>query len=108
MIQENFTMNNDNYNNLTSRRASYVDAIREHAPALGIDITKDHYSRAELRQVSMAWKSKIWIPNWITHDQSRRMGRGMFSIPEVPIIVANEDAETSIEATAVTEELVTV
>ena len=77
-------MNNDNYNNLTSRRASYVDAIREHAPALGIDITKDHYSRAELRQVSMAWKSKIWIPNWITHDQSRRMGRGMFKSLPLP------------------------
>jgi hypothetical protein len=25
------------------------------------------------------WK---WIPNWITHDLSRRVGRGVFSIPE--------------------------
>ena len=71
------------YDQLTNRQQQYIDAIRTHGPACGIDITKDQYSRAELRQVSMLMKGKKWIPNWITHDQSRRVGRGMFNIPEV-------------------------
>jgi len=68
---------------LTKRQQAYVDAIVEHADTLSIDCTKDTYTRAELRQVSMTAKGKVWIPNWITHDQSRRAGRGTFSIPEV-------------------------
>ena len=68
---------------LTNLQTAYIKAIIAHAPALGIDTNKDTFSRAELRQVSMALKGKIWIPNWITHDQSRRVSRGMFSIPEV-------------------------
>jgi len=98
---------NNSTTNLTARRFAYVEAIREHAPALGIDITKDTFSRAELRQVSMAWKSKIWIPNWITHDQSRRVGRGMFSIPEVPIPVVENGTEMSTPTPVATEEMVT-
>tara|TARA_R110000824_G_scaffold380085_1_gene572327 strand:+ start:2233 stop:2526 length:294 start_codon:yes stop_codon:yes gene_type:complete len=62
---------------------TYITAILTHAPALGIDTNKDTFSRAELRQVSMTMKGKKWIPNWITHDQSRRSGRGLFLIPEV-------------------------
>ena len=69
--------------NLSNRQMVYVNAIIEHAPTLGIDINKDTFSRAELRQVSMTMKGKKWIPNWITHDPSRRTGRGVFSIPEV-------------------------
>jgi len=95
-------MNNESYNNLSSRRASYVDAVREFGPDLGIDITKEEYSRAELRQVSMKWKGKIWIPNWITHDQSRRVGRGVFHMPEVPVVMSDTDASV----TAPAEELV--
>ena len=71
------------YSELSKRQQIYVDAIMEHAPALGIDTTKDNFSRAELRQVSMVTKGKKWIPNWITHDQSRRVARGVFSVPEV-------------------------
>jgi len=80
------------YNNLTKRQKVYVDAIREHADALNIDITKTEYSRAELRQISMTMKGKIWIPNWITHDHSRRVSRGVFLIPEVAIDVSPQDA----------------
>ena len=76
-------MSNNAYNNLTNRQRTYVDAVRLHAEDLGIDTTKTDYSRAELRQVSMKMKGKIWIPNWITHDQSRRVARGVFSIPEI-------------------------
>ena len=86
-------MSNDAYNNLTNRQRVYVDAIREHANDLGIDTTKTVYSRAELRQVSMKTKGKIWIPNWITHDQSRRAGRGMFNIPEVPSPLSGETVD---------------
>ena len=68
---------------LTKRQTAYVNAILTHAPALGIDTNKVQFSRAELRQISMQEKGKIWIPNWITHDQSRRAGRGVFNIPEV-------------------------
>ena len=69
--------------NLSNRQMVYVNAIIEHAPGLGIDTNKDTFSRAELRQVSMTMKGKKWIPNWITHDQSRRAGRGLFLIPEI-------------------------
>ena len=73
------------YNELTKTQRTYVDAIRTHGPECGIDTSKTEYSRAELRQVSMKIKGKIWIPNWITHDKGRRVGRGLFSIPEVPV-----------------------
>tara|TARA_R100000315_G_C5217866_1_gene130465 strand:- start:440 stop:760 length:321 start_codon:yes stop_codon:yes gene_type:complete len=62
---------------------AYVNAIITHAPGLGINLNKNDFSRAELRQISMTHKGKIWIPNWITHDVSRRVARGVFSIPEV-------------------------
>jgi len=71
------------YNELSNRQKAYIDAVIEHAPALGIDLTKTNFSRAELRQVSMTHKGKKWIPNWITHDVSRRVERGVFSIPEI-------------------------
>jgi hypothetical protein len=71
------------YNELSNRQKAYVDAVIEHAPALGVNLNKTDFSRAELRQVSMAFKGKKWIPNWITHDVSRRTDRGVFAIPEV-------------------------
>ena len=71
------------YNELSNRQKAYIDAIVAEAPALGIDTNKQTFSRAELRQVSMATKGKKWIPNWITHDVSRRTDRGVFAIPEV-------------------------
>ena len=77
------------YTELTKSQRTYVDAIRIEGPNCGIDTTKTEYSRAELRQVSMKTKGKIWIPNWITHDKGRRVGRGMFSIPEVPVVISD-------------------
>jgi len=71
------------YSELSNRQKSYIDAIVTEAPALGINTNKGTFSRAELRQVSMATKGKKWIPNWITHDVSRRADRGVFTIPEV-------------------------
>jgi hypothetical protein len=77
------------YNKLSNRQKVYIDAVIEHAPAIGIDMNKQEFSRAELRQVSMVMKGKKWIPNWITHDQSRRVGRGIFLIPEIMDANAN-------------------
>ena len=71
------------YSELSNRQKAYIDAIVAEAPGLGIDTNKETFSRAELRQVSMATKGKKWIPNWITHDVSRRADRGVFTIPEV-------------------------
>lgn len=80
------------YDALSNRQKVYVDAVIEHAPTLGIDLNKTDFSRAELRQVSMTLKGKRWIPNWITHDVSRRVDRGVFSIPEIKDAMAG-DAE---------------
>jgi hypothetical protein len=104
--------------NLSNRQMVYVNAIIEHAPGLGIDTNKDTFSRAELRQVSMTMKGKKWIPNWITHDQSRRAGRGLFLIPEIMETLAVTPGEghegddladmAPMTQEEVTEELVTV
>jgi len=96
-------MSNDAYNNLTNRQRLYVDAIREHADDLGIDTNKEEFSRSELRLVSMKMKGKIWIPNWITHDQSRRVSRGVFSIPEVQVPSLTSSDE-SVDGPATTED----
>ena len=71
------------YNELSSKRQVYIEAIVKHGGDLGIDVTKTQYNRTELRSISMAYKGKKWIPNWITHDKDRRAGVGVFFIPEV-------------------------
>ncbi len=76
-------MNDFEYNNLTKQRKAYVDGIIEHGVALGINLSKDTFCRAELRQISMSMKGKKWIPNWITHEHTRRAGVGVFHLPEV-------------------------
>jgi hypothetical protein len=80
---------------LSNQQQKYVSAVLEHAPALSINTNKVNYSRAELRQVSMAFKGKKWIPNWITHDLSRRVSRGVFAIPEImeQQVALTEDAQ---------------
>ncbi len=97
---------NLNYNKLSNRQKVYVDAVIEHAPALGIDLNKEEFSRAELRQVSMSMKGKKWIPNWITHDQSRRVARGLFLIPEIKDAIAvspGQETDGDIEQDSVTD-----
>ena len=76
-------MNYGNYSELSNKRQLYVEAIVTHGPDLGIDCTKTTFNRTELRSISMTHKGKRWIPNWITHDQARRAGVGIFHLPEV-------------------------
>ena len=52
----------------------------------------------------MKIKGKIWIPNWITHDKGRRVGRGVFNIPEVLVV----ESSTESSATAPVTETVAV
>ncbi len=95
------------YDEMSKQQRMYVDAIRTHADEVGVDLTTESFTRAELRLVSMKFKGKKWIPNWITHDQSRRAGRGVFLIPEaVTIVDATVDIEDASESEL--EELVVV
>ena len=91
---------------LSNQQQKYIDAVVSHAPDLGIDTTKTDYSRAELRQVSMRMKGKVWIPNWITHDDARRAARGVFNIPEA--IVLNAPMEPVVETLTAEETTVTM
>jgi hypothetical protein len=34
------------------------------------------------------------IADWITHDKARRAGRGMFAIPEVPVMLTEDAPKT--------------
>ena len=85
---------------LSNRQQKYVDAIiATHGGTSGT------YTRAELRMVSEAhgWK---WIPNWITHDDSRRAARGVFNIPEA--IVLNAPMEPVVETLTAEETTATM
>jgi hypothetical protein len=79
------------YDKLTNRQKAYIDAVIQFGPSVGIDLNKTEFSRAKLRLVSMSYKGKKWIPNWITHDQSRRAGRGLFTIPEVSDVAPGQE-----------------
>ena len=71
------------YEELTKQQKQYVEAIVIYMSKHDMDIDESTtYTRALLRAVSLELKGKIWIPNWITHDLSRRAGRGVFLIPE--------------------------
>lgn len=86
------------YEDLSNSQQQYVNAICVYTSKEGIDIDENtEYSRALLRLVSMDHKGKIWIPNWITHDLSRRAGRGLFRIPEVFDLLSSEADEGTVE-----------
>ena len=51
---------------ISKQQQAYVEAIQTHASDIGIDLTTETFTRAELRLVSMKLKGKKWIPNWIT------------------------------------------
>ena len=94
---------------LSKQQQIYVDAIIAAAPTVGIDCTTPQFTREQLRAVSMIHKGKKWIPNWITHDQSRRAGRGVFNIPEVVTAHAefmSRSADDSSEPAAPVEDVV--
>ena len=106
-------MNSEAFNNLTKAQKLYVESIREIGKnSLGFDLTKTDWTRKELVAVSTIRQSNDDVPNWIVKDHSRRVSRGVYSIPEV---VLQEDlpADDSIndnttEANAVAADEATV
>jgi len=68
---------------LTKSQVKYVNAIIEHAPTHQVNVNKTNFSRSELRLISLTYKSNDDVPNWIVKDHSRRVGRGLYAVPEV-------------------------
>ena len=68
---------------LTKSQTKYVNAIIEHAPTHQVNVNKTNFSRSELRLISLTYKSNDDVPNWIVKDHSRRVGRGLYAVPEV-------------------------
>jgi len=84
------------YEDLSIQQQRYVDAILIYMSKNDMDIDETTvYSRTLLRAVSLDLKGRIWIPNWITHDQSRRVDRGVFQIPEVFQAMQQGEEETA-------------
>ena len=71
------------YDERTKIQQQYIDSIVDYLTDLGTPVNVETFTRNELREVSNKHKGSAWIPNWITHDQSRRASRGVFYIPEV-------------------------
>lgn len=77
-------INNEAFNNLSTTQQLYVNSVRTIGGAWGYDLTKTNWTRGELVAVSMSRQSNDDVPNWIVKDKSRRVGRGVYSIPEIP------------------------
>ena len=62
--------------NLSKKQQNFVDAMSNS----GL-LPNRYYSRAELNMVAETIGMK-YAPAWIVQDSSRRMGRGVFDVPE--------------------------
>ena len=98
-------MNSEAFKNLTKAQQLYVESIREiGGKQLGYDLTKTDWTRRELVAVSMIRQSNDDIPNWIVKDLSRRVSRGVYSVPEVVHEIVVEDAEPDASMVCVPED----
>lgn len=69
---------------ISKPRMRFVQAIIDHYTMGGITLPADGaFSRQTLLAISSSALGKSWIPNWITHDKSRKAGRGYYFIPEI-------------------------
>ena len=57
---------------LTPAQLAFIDAIRTHGPAMGLDITQEKYTRESMRQIALKFKGNKRIPDWIARDLARR------------------------------------
>jgi len=90
-------MNNEAFNNLTKAQKLYVESIREIGGSqLGFDLTKTDWTRKELVAVSTIRQNNDDVPNWIVKDHSRRVSRGVYSIPEVVLAIEETIDESDI------------
>jgi len=100
-------MTNDAFNNLTKAQQLYVESIREIGGIqLGYDLTKPNWTRKELTAVSMIRQSNDDVPNWIVKDQSRRVSRGVYAIPEVANVTPGQGHEGDELADMVQDDIV--
>jgi hypothetical protein len=76
---------NEAFNKLTKSQQLYVESIRKIGGEWGYDLTKSNWTRSELVAVSMKRQSNDDVPNWIVKDMSRRVSRGVYSIPEIVV-----------------------
>ena len=74
---------NEAFNKLTKTQQMYVESVRTIGGDWGYDLTKTNWTRLELTAVSMKRQGNDDVPNWIVKDQSRRVGRGVYAIPEI-------------------------
>jgi len=76
--------NNALFEQLTKPQQMYVESIREIGADWGYDLTKTNWTRKELVAISMKRQGNDDVPNWIVKDNARRVGRGVYAIPELP------------------------
>jgi len=77
--------NNALFKQLTKPQQMYVESIREIGADWGYDLTKSNWTRKELVAISMMRQGNDDVPNWIVKDNARRVGRGVYAIPELPL-----------------------
>jgi hypothetical protein len=84
---------NEAFNKLTKSQQMYVESIRKIGGEWGYDLTKTNWTRQELVAVSMKRQSNDDVPNWIVKDMSRRVGRGVYAIPEIVDVSPGHETE---------------
>ena len=89
------------FNELTKTQQLYVESIRTIGGGWGYDLTKRNWTRKELVSVSMIRQGNDDVPNWIVKDKARRVGRGVYSIPEIADVnPGTHQVETQTETTS--------
>ena len=84
---------NEAFNKLTKTQQMYVESVRTIGGEWGYDLTKSNWTRLELTAVSMKRQGNDDVPNWIVKDQSRRVSRGVYSIPEIVDVSPGHETE---------------
>jgi hypothetical protein len=84
---------NEAFNKLTKTQQMYVESVRKIGGEWGYDLTKTNWTRLELTAVSMKRQGNDDVPNWIVKDQSRRVSRGVYSVPEIVMVSPGHETE---------------
>jgi hypothetical protein len=87
------------YPSLTNRQQAFVD----YAMSKGHD--GDTLTRSDIVALYNDGQNGIKWPRWITESADRRLGRGMYHVPEIAL-TADAGGETSMEVDEMVEETV--
>jgi len=85
------------YPSLTNRQQAFID----YAMSMGHD--GDTLTRSDIVALYNDGQNGIKWPRWITETADRRLGRGMYHVPEIAL-TADAGGETSMEVDEVVEE----